>query len=146
MRRLTGLLYIDSSKQWAILKTEIKRRKIVMTYIVNDKCIKCKLTDCVDVCPVDCFYEGKNMLVIKPDECIDCGVCEPECPVDAIKADTESGSEQWLEINKKYSEIWPNISEKKDPPNRITKNLKMSKISTKNILKKIFKAKPEKKV
>ena len=52
-----------------------------MTYIVNDKCIKCKLTDCVDVCPVDCFYEGKNMLVIKPDECIDCGVCEPECPI-----------------------------------------------------------------
>ena len=87
-----------------------------MTYIVNDKCIKCKLTDCVDVCPVDCFYEGKNMLVIKPDECIDCGVCEPECPVDAIKADTEPGTEKWLEINKKYSEIWPNISEKKDPP------------------------------
>ena len=57
-----------------------------MTYIVNDKCIKCKHTTCVDVCPVDCFYEGKNMLVIKPDECIDCGVCEPECPVDAIKA------------------------------------------------------------
>ena len=74
-----------------------------MTYIVNDNCIKCKLTDCVDVCPVDCFYEGKNMLVIKPDECIDCGVCEPECPVDAIKADTEPGSEKWLEINKKYS-------------------------------------------
>ena len=59
-----------------------------MTYLVNDKCIKCKLMDCVEVCPVDCFYEGKNMLVIKPDECIDCGVCEPECPVDAIKADT----------------------------------------------------------
>ena len=58
----------------------------------------------------------ENMIVIKPDECIDCGVCEPECPVDAIKADTEPGSEKWLEINKKYSEIWPNISEKKDPP------------------------------
>ena len=85
------------------------------------------------------------MLVIKPDECIDCGVCEPECPVDAIKADTEPGSEQWLEINKKYSEIWPNLSEKKDPP-RIMKNLRMSKISTKNILKKIFKPKPIKKV
>ena len=70
--------------------------------------------DCVDVCPVDCFYEGKNMLVIKPDECIDCGVCEPECPVDAIKADTEPESEKWLEINQKYSEIWPNINEKKD--------------------------------
>ena len=56
------------------------------------------------------------MLVIKPDECIDCGVCEPECPVDAIKADTEPGSEKWLDLNKKYSEIWPNINEKKDPP------------------------------
>ena len=85
-----------------------------MTYIVNDNCIKCKLTDCVDVCPVDCFYEGKNMLVIKPDECIDCGVCEPECPVDAIKAETEEDSEKWLEVNKKYSEIWPNINTKKE--------------------------------
>jgi ferredoxin len=56
------------------------------------------------------------MLVIKPDECIDCGVCEPECPIDAIKADTESGAEQWLDLNKKYSEKWPNITEKKDPP------------------------------
>ena len=82
-----------------------------MTYIVNEKCIKCKLMDCVEVCPVDCFYEGKNMLVIKPDECIDCGVCEPECPIDAIVSDTEEGSEKWLEINKKYSEIWPNISD-----------------------------------
>ena len=57
-----------------------------MTYVVNDKCIMCKHTDCVDVCPVDCFYEGENMLVINPDECIDCGVCEPECPEDAIKS------------------------------------------------------------
>ena len=86
-----------------------------MTYIVNENCIKCKLMDCVDVCPVDFFYEGKNMLVIKPDECIDCGVCEPECPVDAIKADTEVESKKWLEINQKYSEVWPNINEKKDP-------------------------------
>ena len=62
-----------------------------MTYVVNESCIKCKLMDCVEVCPVDCFYEGENMLVIHPDECIDCGVCEPECPVDAIKPDTESG-------------------------------------------------------
>ena len=56
-----------------------------MTYIVNDNCIGCKYTDCVEVCPVDCFYEGENMLVIHPDECIDCGVCEPECPADAIR-------------------------------------------------------------
>ena len=73
-----------------------------MTYIVNDKCIKCKYTDCVEVCPVDCFYEGENMLVIHPDECIDCGVCEPECPVDAIKPDTEPGLEKWLELNRKF--------------------------------------------
>ena len=72
--------------------------------------------DCVEVCPVDCFYEGKNMLVIKPDECIDCGVCEPECPIDAIVPDTESESEKWLEVNTKYSELWPRITEKKESP------------------------------
>ena len=60
-----------------------------MTYIVKDECIKCKLTDCVEVCPVDCFYEGENMLVINPDECIDCGGCEPECPIDAIVSDVD---------------------------------------------------------
>ena len=86
-----------------------------MTYLVNEKCIKCKYTDCVEVCPVDCFYEGENMLVIKPDECIDCGVCEPECPIDAIVPDTDAGSEKWLELNTKYSEIWQNINKKKDP-------------------------------
>ena len=64
--------------------------KFLMTYIVKDECIKCKLTDCVEVCPVDCFYEGENFLAINPDECIDCGVCEPECPIDAIKADTDT--------------------------------------------------------
>ncbi len=85
-----------------------------MTYVVNEKCIKCKYTDCVEVCPVDCFYEGENMLVIHPDECIDCGVCEPECPVDAIKPDTEPGLEKWLELNRKFSESWPNITSKKE--------------------------------
>ena len=75
-----------------------------MTYIVNDNCIKCKYMDCVEVCPVDCFYEGENMLVIHPDECIDCGVCEPECPVDAIKPDTEPGAEKWLSVNAEYRE------------------------------------------
>ena len=90
-----------------------------MTYIVKDECIKCKLMDCVEVCPVDCFYEGENMLVIHPEECIDCGVCEPECPVDAIVSDasySEEDKNKWLEINKKYSKSWPNISKKKDPP------------------------------
>jgi ferredoxin len=87
-----------------------------LTYIVNEVCIKCKYMDCVEVCPVDCFYEGENMLVIHPDECIDCGVCEPECPVDAIKPDTEPGIEKWLDLNRKYSEIWPNITQKKPAP------------------------------
>ena len=72
------------------------------------------MTDCVEVCPVDCFYEGENMLVINPEECIDCGVCEPECPVDAIISDTEDKNEKWLKINQEYSEIWPNITLKKD--------------------------------
>ena len=87
-----------------------------MTYVVTEACIKCKYTDCVEVCPVDCFYEGDNMLVIHPDECIDCGVCEPECPADAIKADTEPGLEKWLSANAKFAPVWPNISDKKEPP------------------------------
>jgi ferredoxin len=87
-----------------------------MTYVVNESCIKCKLMDCVEVCPVDCFYEGENMLVIHPDECIDCGVCEPECPVDAIKPDTERGLEKWLSINTEFAKLWPNITLKKEPP------------------------------
>ncbi|EFO32446.1 ferredoxin-1 [Roseibium sp. TrichSKD4] len=88
--------------------------RIAMTYVVTDNCIKCKYTDCVEVCPVDCFYEGENMLVINPDECIDCGVCEPECPAEAILPDTEPGLEKWIELNAEYSEKWPNITEKKD--------------------------------
>ncbi|MEJ8474861.1 ferredoxin FdxA [Roseibium algae] len=85
-----------------------------MTYVVTDNCIKCKYTDCVEVCPVDCFYEGDNMLVINPDECIDCGVCEPECPAEAILPDTDPGLEKWIVLNAEYSEKWPNITEKKD--------------------------------
>jgi len=69
----------------------------------------------VAVCPVDCFYEGENMLVINPDECIDCGVCEPECPADAIKPDTAPGASEWVDFNRKYSELWPVIFEQKDP-------------------------------
>ena len=87
-----------------------------MTYVVNENCIKCKFTDCVEVCPVDCFYEGENMLVINPEECIDCGVCEPECPVDAIISDTEDADGKWLKINTEFSDLWPNITLKKDPP------------------------------
>jgi len=87
-----------------------------MTYVVTDKCIMCKYTDCVKPCPVDCFYEGENMLVINPDECIDCGVCVPECPVEAIVMDTEPEGEEFLELNREYSEgAWPNITRMKPP-------------------------------
>ena len=85
-----------------------------MTYLVNDKCIRCKHTDCVEVCPVDCFYEGPNMLVINPDECIDCGVCEPECPVDAIIDDTKDIGNKWYKLNDEYAQKWPQITKKKD--------------------------------
>jgi ferredoxin len=87
-----------------------------MTYIVDEECIRCKHMDCVEVCPVDCFYEGENMLVIHPEECIDCGVCEPECPVDAIKPDSDPGAEKWLALNAEYAKVWPNITVKRDAP------------------------------
>ena len=105
-----------------------------MTYIIAEPCVSTCDTACVEVCPVDCIHgpedktgageeakaegfdpEGKQ-LYIDPEECIDCGACEPECPVEAILSDTEDGIEKWAEINRKYSEIWPNINEKKDPP------------------------------
>ena len=85
-----------------------------MTYVVTEACIKCKFMDCVEVCPVDCFYEGANMLVIHPDECIDCGVCVPECPADAIVADTDTAAGPWIDLNRRYSETWPNITSKGD--------------------------------
>ena len=86
-----------------------------MTFVVTENCIKCKHTDCVSVCPVDCFYEGPNFLAINPDECIDCGVCIPECPVDAIVADNDinTNTPLWLEINTRLSNIWPVITKKK---------------------------------
>ena len=87
-----------------------------MPYIVIESCIKCKYTDCVEVCPVDCFYEGENMLVIHPDECIDCGVCEPECPVEAIVPDSDGRAEAFAEMNRDFSEQWPNITRKKPAP------------------------------
>ena len=85
-----------------------------MTYTVNDKCIMCKHTDCVEVCPVDCFYEGENMLVINPDECIDCGVCEPECPEDAIKPDTDPEGANWVQFNGEWSAKWVVLATKKE--------------------------------
>ncbi|GBQ15933.1 ferredoxin FdxA [Swaminathania salitolerans] len=85
-----------------------------MAYVVTENCIRCKYTDCVEVCPVDCFYAGENFLVIKPDECIDCGVCEPECPAEAIVPDSDDRATPWLEVNRKYAELWPNLTRKID--------------------------------
>ncbi len=88
-----------------------------MTFVVTENCIKCKYTDCVEVCPVDCFYEGPNFLVIDPDECIDCALCEPECPAEAIFSEDELPEDQkeFIEINSDLCRTWPNITEKKDP-------------------------------
>ncbi|QGR02113.1 ferredoxin family protein [Ehrlichia ruminantium] len=100
-----------------------------MTHFITDRCIKCKYTDCVEVCPVDCFYEGPNMLVIDPDQCIDCGVCIPECPIDAIIADDsikdvlesedsalndeQKSFKKFYEINREFSKKWKNITSRK---------------------------------
>lgn len=88
-----------------------------MTFVVTEQCICCKYTDCVEVCPVDCFYEGPNFLVIKPDECIDCALCEPECPVNAIYSEDELPEQyqSFLDLNKKLAENWPNITRSKAP-------------------------------
>ena len=102
-----------------------------MTFVVGENCINCKHTDCVEVCPVDCFYEGPNFLVIHPDECIDCALCEPECPVEAIFADDElpEDQQQLLEIAAELAESWANISEKKEAlPEAETWNGKPNKI------------------
>ncbi len=87
-----------------------------MTFVVTENCIKCKYTDCVEVCPVDCFHEGPNMLVIDPEECIDCTLCEPECPVEAILSedDLTDEQEQFLELNAELSKEWPVINEMKE--------------------------------
>jgi len=89
-----------------------------MTYVVTENCIKCKYTDCVEVCPVDCFHEGPNFLAIDPDECIDCTLCEPECPVEAIfsEDDLPAAQSHFLELNAELSRQWPVITQQKDPP------------------------------
>ena len=89
-----------------------------MTFVVTEDCIKCKYTDCVEVCPVDCFHEGPNFLVIDPEECIDCTLCEPECPVEAIfpEDDLPDGQEAYTQLNADLSLQWPVITEMKEPP------------------------------
>lgn len=87
-----------------------------MTFVVVENCIKCKYTDCVEVCPVDCFHEGPNFLVIDPEECIDCTLCEPECPANAILAEDDVPEEQkhFIKLNKELAAEWPVLTEKKD--------------------------------
>lgn len=89
-----------------------------MTFVVTENCIKCKYTDCVEVCPVDCFHEGPNFLVIDPDECIDCTLCEPECPAEAILSEDDLAEDQhhFLELNAELAKHWPVLTEQKDPP------------------------------
>ncbi len=89
-----------------------------MTFVVVENCIKCKYTDCVEVCPVDCFHEGPNFLVIDPEECIDCTLCEPECPAEAIFSDNDlpDDQQQFLEINAELAQKWPVITEMQAPP------------------------------
>lgn len=87
-----------------------------MSFVVTESCIRCKYMDCVEVCPIDCFFEGENMLVINPAECISCGVCVPECSAKAILPDDHPDNKQWLELNKEYSKLWPRITIPGIPP------------------------------
>ncbi|WBX99915.1 ferredoxin family protein [Ramlibacter tataouinensis] len=86
-----------------------------MSYVVTEACIRCKYTDCVAICPVDAFREGQTMLVIDPETCIDCGVCEPQCPVGAIAFDMQADP-HWRELNRTYSRTWPAIRSPRPPP------------------------------
>lgn len=97
--------------------SKLINKEYIMTFVVTEACIKCKYTDCVDVCPVDCFHEGPNFLVIDPDECIDCTLCEPECPVEAIYSEDElpEGQEAFIQLNAELSLEWPVITDVKDP-------------------------------
>jgi ferredoxin len=99
-------------------KTSKQRKKGTMTFVVTENCIKCKYMDCVEVCPVDCFHEGPNFLTIDPEECIDCTLCEPECPAEAIypEDDLPEGQEHFTELNAELSLIWPVITEAGAPP------------------------------
>jgi ferredoxin len=89
-----------------------------MPFVVTENCIKCKYTDCVEVCPVDCFHEGPNFLVIDPEECIDCTLCEPECPITAIypEDDVPAGQESFIQLNADLAKLWPLLTERKDAP------------------------------
>lgn len=101
-----------------------------MTYVVTENCIQCKYTDCVDVCPVDCFVEGPNFLAINPDECIDCTLCVAECPAEAIfsEDDVPANQQHFIELNARLATVWPTITARKEPlPNADEMNGKSGK-------------------
>lgn len=89
-----------------------------MAFVVTENCIRCRYTDCVEVCPVDCFHAGPNFLVIDPDECIDCTLCVAECPAEAIFAeeDVPAGQESFIALNAELSSIWPVLTVREEPP------------------------------
>lgn len=89
-----------------------------MTYVVTENCIRCRYTDCVEVCPVDCFHAGDVMLATNPGECIDCGVCEPECPAGAIVQDVDLEGLFWKQLNKRYASKWPKLLRKRGSVSR----------------------------
>ena len=113
-----GLYYGVARRASQVARLTGAKLLILMTYVVTESCIKCKYTDCVDVCPVDCFREGPNMLVIDPDECIDCTLCVPECPVEAIFAedDVPDAQKEFTALNAELSKIWKPIIERKPAP------------------------------
>src|SRR5882724_8217291 len=115
-RRDDGLIIFPFLSRRRPRRAEPKDRR--MSHVVMESCIKCKCTDCVDVCPVDCFHEGPNMLVIDPDECIDCAVCIPECPVNAIAPEEDVPEEQkkFTALNAELAKIWPVITDAKPGP------------------------------
>jgi ferredoxin len=114
----TGLYYGGAPLRSQVATRRSAKLLILMTYVVTETCIKCKYTDCVDVCPVDCFREGPNMLVIDPDECIDCTLCVPECPVEAIFAedDVPDAQKEFTALNAELSKVWKPIIERKPAP------------------------------
>jgi ferredoxin len=114
----TGLYYGGAPLRSQVAAWRSAKLLILMTYVVTESCIKCKYTDCVDVCPVDCFREGPNMLVIDPDECIDCTLCVPECPVEAIFAedDVPDAQKEFTALNAELSKVWKPIIERKPAP------------------------------
>ena len=114
----TGLYYGGAPLRSQVATRRSAKLLILMTYVVTESCIKCKYTDCVDVCPVDCFREGPNMLVIDPDECIDCTLCVPECPVEAIFAedDVPDAQKEFTSLNAELAKVWKPIIERKPAP------------------------------